>query len=80
MMSCACGRSDSGNTCANSAGSTPQPDTICGVSDDVAHVSMMSGSPMKPFGWPRCAAVKPAGTSVDGSIGSCASSGSSGDA
>ena len=40
----------------------------------------MSGSPMKPFGWPRCAAVKPAGTSVDGSIGSCASSGSSGDA
>src|SRR5262249_36052334 len=47
--------------------------TICGVTDEVAHVSMMSGSPTKPPGLPRCAAVKPGGTSVDGSIGSASS-------
>jgi hypothetical protein len=78
MMSCACGRSDIGNTCAKRSASRPQPATICGVSDDVAQVSMMSRSPTKPFGWPRCACVNPSGTSVDGSIGRRASSGSIG--
>ena len=57
MMSCACGRSDIGNTFANSSASSTQPAAICGVSDEVAQVSMTSGSPTKPFGWPRCASV-----------------------
>ena len=33
---------------------TGQPAAICGDSDDVAHVSMMSGSATKPPAWPRC--------------------------
>ena len=68
-----------GNVAANSASlsspGSPQPVTICGVSDDVAHVSMMSGSAMKPPGWLRCSSVYPAGTSVVGSIGSTSSLG-----
>jgi hypothetical protein len=52
MMSCACGRSPSG-TSAEQIGSASQPQTMNGVSDDVAHVSMMSGSPMNPPGMPR---------------------------
>ena len=49
-MSCACGRRSIGNTRSNRSGSSSQPPAICGVSEDVAHVSMTSGSPMKPFG------------------------------
>jgi hypothetical protein len=30
---------------------------ICGVSDEVAHVSNTSASPTKPFGWLRWSAV-----------------------
>ena len=35
----------------------PQPPAICGVSDDVAQVSITSGSPVNPPGWPRCVLV-----------------------
>ena len=45
-----------------------------GVSDDVAQVSITSGSPTKPPAWPRCAGAYPGGTSVEGSIGRLASS------
>ena len=54
MISGPCGRRSIGNTRANRSGSSTQPPAICGVSDDVAHVSMTSGSPTKPPGWPRC--------------------------
>ena len=43
MISCACGRRSIGKTCANRSGSSSQPPTICGVSDDVAQVSMHVG-------------------------------------
>ncbi len=56
MMSCACGRRSIGKVFAKSSGSSCQPQTICGESDDVAHVSMTSGSPAKPPGTPRCSA------------------------
>ena len=60
-MSCACGRRSIGKTCANRSGSVSQPEAICGDSDDVAQVSMTSGSPMKPPGLPRWSSVKPGG-------------------
>ena len=53
MMSWACGRRSIGKTLAKRSGLSSQPETICGVNDDVAQVSMMSGSPMKPPGVPR---------------------------
>ena len=74
MISWACGRRSIGNTRANRSGSVSQPPTICGDSDEVAQVSITSGSPMKPPGCPRCASVKPAGTSEDGSTGRSADS------
>src|SRR3954471_3813969 len=70
MMSCACGRWSMGNTAANSSGSVCQPEATCGDSDEVAHVSITSGSPMKPPGIPRCDSVNPGGTPSDGSTGS----------
>lgn len=51
---------------------------ICGVSDEVAQVSMTSGSPTKPSGLPRWSSEKPGGTSLDGSIGSADSGGTIG--
>ena len=57
MMSCACGRTSIGNTRAKRSGSSIQPPAICGESDDVAQVSMMSGSPENPPGRSRCSAV-----------------------
>ena len=53
MISNAWGRRSMGNTRANRSGSSSQPAAISGVSDDVAHVSMMSGSATKPPGLPR---------------------------
>jgi hypothetical protein len=47
---------------------------MCGVNDEVAHVSMMSGSPVKPPGTSRWSGVKPGGVSACGSIGNAASS------
>ena len=46
-----------------------------GVSDEVAQVSITSGSPRKPRGLPRCASSYPRGATVDGSSGSSASRG-----
>src|SRR4028118_816305 len=59
MMSCAWGRRSIGKTAANSSGSVSQPEATCGDSDDVAQVSMTSGSPTKPPGTPRCAPPTP---------------------
>ncbi len=53
MISWACGRTSIGKVRANRSGSSSQPQAICGVSEDVAHVSMTSGSPVKPPGWLR---------------------------
>ena len=50
MISCACGRWSNGNTRANRSGSRSQPPAICGVSDDVAQVSITSGSAANPPG------------------------------
>ena len=55
MMSWPCGRMSMGNVRAKRSGSSTQRHAICGVSDDVAQVSMMSGSPMNP---PGCAALR----------------------
>ena len=52
----------------------PSRAAIWGVSDEVAHVSMTSGSPTNPPGSPRWSAEYPGGTSSWGSIGSAASS------
>ena len=57
MMSCACGRRSMGNTRANRSSSASQPPAIWGVSELVAQVSMMSGSPVKPPGTSRWSAV-----------------------
>ena len=70
MMSCACGRRCIGNVCEKVAGSVSHCVTSCGETEEVAHVSITSGSATNPPGTPRCAAVYPGGTSVDGSIGS----------
>ena len=67
-----------GKVRANRSGSRSQPVAIWGVSDDVAQVSMMSGSPMKPPGWPRWASSNPAGVWLVGSMGSSDSSGTTG--
>ena len=75
MMSCAWGRRSIGKTRANRSGSSSHPPAICGVSDDVAQVSMTSGSPTNPPGSPRWSAAYPSGTSVDGSTGSRSSDG-----
>src|ERR687884_1998286 len=80
MMSWACGRWSIGKTAANSSGSVSQPEATCGDSDEVAQVSMTSGSPMKPPGRPRCDSSNPGGTSEDGSTGSDASSATTGSA
>ncbi len=78
MMSCACGRTSIGKTRSNSSGSLNQPPAICGVIEEVAQVSMTSGSPTNPPGAPRWSCRYPSGTSVEGSIGSRDSSGRSG--
>ena len=57
MMSWAWGRRSIGNTRANRSGSSSQPPAICGVSDEVAQVSMTSGSPTNPPGSPRWSGV-----------------------
>ncbi len=57
MMSWPWGRMSIGKTRANRSGSSSQRPAICGVSDDVAQVSITSGSAVKPPGWSRCASV-----------------------
>ncbi len=53
MISCACGRRSIGKTRSKISSPSSQPAATCGVSDEVAQVSMTSGSPTKPPGWPR---------------------------
>ena len=57
MMSCALVHRSIGKTRSNRSGSSSQPPAICGVSDDVAQVSITSGSPMKPPALPRWSSV-----------------------
>ncbi len=78
MISCAWGRRSIGNTRANRSSSLPQPAAICGVSEDVAQVSITSGSAAKPPGTPRWSSLKPGAVSLDGSTGSAAWSGTIG--
>ena len=53
MMSWAWGRMSIGNVAEYRASSVRQPVAIWGVSDEVAQVSITSGSPAKPPGRPR---------------------------
>ena len=50
MISGPCGRRSMGNTSSKSSGRSSQCAQICGVNEDVAHVSMTSGSPTNPPG------------------------------
>ena len=67
-----------GKTRCQRSSSVSQPPAMCGVSDEVAQVSITSGSPTKPPGLPRCSSSYPAGAAVDGSSGSWSSVGVSG--
>ncbi|ARX87728.1 hypothetical protein SMD44_07210 [Streptomyces alboflavus] len=53
MISWACGRRSIGKRRANRSGSASCRPAICGVSEEVAQVSMTSGSPVKPCGLSR---------------------------
>ena len=75
MISCDCGRRSIGNTRANRSSSVPQRPAISGVSDEVAQVSITSGSPMNPPGTPRCDSAYPGAGSAAGSTGSTSSDG-----
>ncbi len=71
MISWACGRRSIGKTLANRSGSSSQPPAICGVSDEVAQVSITSGSPTNPPGMPRLVGGEPVGhvrRGVDGEV------------
>ena len=74
MISCAWVLRSIGKVRANRSSSRSQPQTMCGLIDDVAQVSITSGSPVKPPGTPRWSSVKPGAGSEDGSTGSDASS------
>src|SRR4029079_5218515 len=73
MISCACGRKSIGKVRAKRSGSVAHPHASSGVNDDVAQVSMTSGSPVNPPGWSRCDSSNPGGASVEGSTGSVSS-------
>ena len=74
MISWAWGRRSMGKTRANRSGSSSHPPAICGVSDEVAQVSITSGSPDESARLPALGSVYPSGTSVEGSTGSRSSS------
>ncbi len=57
MISWAWGRRSMGKTRANRSGSSSHPAAIWGVSDEVAQVSITSGSPVNPPGTPRRSSV-----------------------
>ena len=58
MMSWPCGRRSIGNSRANEIGVVlPAAPRSAGVSEEVAQVSMTSGSAMNPPGWSRWSAV-----------------------
>ena len=75
MMSWAWGRMSIGKVDAYRASSVRQPVAIWGVSDEVAQVSITSGSPAKPSGRPLWDSSKPGGQSADGSTGRARGSG-----
>ena len=75
MISGPWGRRSIGNTRPKRSGSSSQRPAICGVNDEVAQVSMTSGSPAKPPGTPRRDSSYPGGASVVGSTGRSARSG-----
>ena len=56
-MSCAWVHRSIGKTRCHRSSSLSQPPAICGVSDEVAQVSITSGSPTKPPGLPRWSSV-----------------------
>src|SRR5690625_942460 len=58
--------------------SSSHEQTMNGVSDDVAHVSITSGSPTNPPGAPRLAATNTGGVSEDDPIGRWCSTGITG--
>src|SRR5438067_13784445 len=68
ILSCAWGCRLAGKCRANQAGSSIQRPMIIGVQDDVAHVSMISGSGSKSVE-PQAQATR--GCVVCGSTGSC---------
>ena len=53
MMSWALVHRSIGKTRSNRSGSSSHPPAICGVSEDVAQVSITSGSPTNPPALPR---------------------------
>ncbi len=57
MISGPCGRRSMGKVRAKSAGSSAHPQAIWGVTEEVAQVSMTSGSPVKPPATPRCSSA-----------------------
>ena len=57
MISWAWGRRSMGKVRAKRSGSSSQRVAIWGLSDEVAQVSMTSGSPTKPPGTPRWSSV-----------------------
>ena len=57
MISCAWVFRSIGKVSSNRSGSRSQPQTICGLSEEVAQVSITSGSAMNPPGTSRCASV-----------------------
>ena len=75
MISWAWGRRSIGKVRPNSSSSSRQPAAIWGDSDDVAQVSITSGSPTNPPAAPRWSGLWPGGTSEEGSTGSIESSG-----
>ena len=79
MISCDCARRSIGNTRANRSSSVPQRPVISGVSDEVAHVSITSGSATNPPGAPRWDSAYPGAGSDAGSTGSADSSAAIGD-
>jgi hypothetical protein len=53
MISGPCGRRSIGKVRSKRSGSSSHPQTMSGVSDEVSHVSMTSGSPVNPPGASR---------------------------
>ena len=78
MISWACVFRSIGKVRSNRSSSRSQPQTMCGVSDEVAQVSITSGSAANPPGLPRWDSSYPDGSCEVGSIGRSSSRGSSG--
>ena len=75
MISWDWGRKSIGKIRLKRSLSNSQEPAICGVSEEVAQVSITSGSPINPFGLFLCDSSNPIGASLWGSIGNWFSSG-----